>query len=221
MLDIGANRGLYIHHIARLTRKITAFEPLPPMQKWLRRNYPWLDLRPYALSDREGPITIRYPRGNYSWATIAATNQFEGEPAASDIEEASVEMRTLDSFDFADIGFIKIDVEGNEESVIAGASRTLASRPVLLIESEERHNPGSPVRLLTSLRAKGYAGLFVYGGEVLSADHFDPHQDQLRSNVGVEGKTGRYINNFIFVPEEDAARYRSSMTTTIARAARS
>ena len=38
-IDVGANRGLYVHHLLKITPNVVAFEPLPPMQQWLRRNY--------------------------------------------------------------------------------------------------------------------------------------------------------------------------------------
>jgi len=47
----------------------------------------------------------------------------------------TVPMRTLDSFDYTDIGFIKIDVEGYEYKVLLGAKETIKKyRPVLLVE---------------------------------------------------------------------------------------
>jgi FkbM family methyltransferase len=48
--------------------------------------------------------------------------------------------RTLDSFQFASIDFIKIDVQGSEFNVLCGAEQLLKqSRPVLFLEIEEQH----------------------------------------------------------------------------------
>ena len=48
-----------------------------------------------------------------------------------------VEVRTLDSFGFEDVGFIKIDVEGFEREVLMGGIQTiLKSKPILYIEDD-------------------------------------------------------------------------------------
>ena len=55
-------------------------------------------------------------------------------------------MRRLDDFDFADVRFIKADVEGSEREVLAGAQVTIArDRPVILLEllSGTHDDPGA------------------------------------------------------------------------------
>ena len=48
-----------------------------------------------------------------------------------------VEARTLDSFEFASVGLIKLDIQGAEYSALIGARETiLRHRPVLLIEEK-------------------------------------------------------------------------------------
>lgn len=49
-----------------------------------------------------------------------------------------VPIRTLDSFEYSDIGFIKIDVEGYEYKVLLGSKNTIDKcRPVLLVEQNK------------------------------------------------------------------------------------
>jgi FkbM family methyltransferase len=51
-----------------------------------------------------------------------------------------VALQTLDSFQFENVSLIKIDVEGLAFSVIKGPEQKIASsRPVLLVEIEQRH----------------------------------------------------------------------------------
>lgn len=48
-----------------------------------------------------------------------------------------VEMRTLDSFQFADVDFIKVDCEGFEENVLVGACDTiLRCHPTIIVEQK-------------------------------------------------------------------------------------
>lgn len=215
-IDVGANRGLYVYHLRRLTPKIVAFEPLPPMQQWLRRNYPKLDLRTVALSDGNGLATIRYPKGNFSWATLAATNDLS--LADAKIEELSVPLRRLDEFEFPNVGFIKIDVEGHEEAVLRGAERVLDQKPNLLIEVEDRHNPGAPLRLREFLRERGYSGFFIDDGSLVSADLFVPATHAPIEHIGNGGKSGRYINNFIYVPTANAESWAGKMASLLKKA---
>ena len=51
-----------------------------------------------------------------------------------------IETRTLVSFNFTNVGFLKIDVEGFERTVLNGARDHIArARPTILVEMEEGH----------------------------------------------------------------------------------
>jgi FkbM family methyltransferase len=51
----------------------------------------------------------------------------------------SVQMKTIDSFNFNDVGFIKIDIEGCEKLAIWGAKNTIEYyRPVVLFENKKK-----------------------------------------------------------------------------------
>jgi len=207
-VDIGANRGLYVHHLLKLTDKVIAFEPLPPMQRWLRRNYGQrLDLRSLALSDQSDVVEIRYPKGNYSWATIANSNQLE--LAKRKIESLKVPMIPLDDLNLRHIDFIKIDVEGHEEPVLRGGLATIRqAMPNLLIEIEERHSAGSIQRVPALLADMGYAGFYLQDGKLHDITEFNASRDQRPADIGGGDKTGDYINNFIFVPVAKASAFR-------------
>lgn len=199
-IDVGANRGLYVHHLSGIASRVVAFEPLPPMQQWLKRNYPKLDLHHTALSDSAGTALIRYPKGWFSWATLADSNDLG--LASMEIEECEVELRTLDSYAFDNVGFIKIDVEGYEDAVLRGSEQTLKQLPVILIEVEDRHNPGSPKKIRDFLDDHGYDGFFLDESRIASVQQFDPAIDARIENVSTSGKSGRYINNFIYLPRD-------------------
>jgi len=202
-LDVGANRGLYTHHLLPLADEVVAFEPLPSMRHWLRHAYgSRVRIEPVALSDHEGSAPLRMPNGISSWATLAESNKLELADAAKGFAIVETQVRTLDSYDLNKVGFMKIDVEGYEEVVLRGAERTLRREtPNLLIEVEERHNRGSVERVADMLAELGYQGLFVSGYAVKPIADFDLASDQPISHVGQAGKQGHYINNFIFVPD--------------------
>lgn len=94
-----------------------------------------------------------------------------------------------------------------EEAVLTGAGDTLKRwKPVLLIEIEERHNPGGLQRIAKSLSQLGYSGSFFYDRKRYDLTQFDPdlHQgfDDLAQQTVDGAETNRrelkYVNNFVF-----------------------
>jgi FkbM family methyltransferase len=201
-LDIGANEGFFARHLLPLAKSVVAFEPLPEMLARLRANYlDKMEIVGVVLSDHAGQGELRYPTGGYMSATIAESNSSVAESGRV-IKTVVVPMKTLDSFDLTNVGFIKIDVEGHEEAVLHGGLKTLGREmPNLMIEIEERHAPGSLDRVSTLLGDIGYLGYYLQGKELISIARFDPHRDQATK----DNKTGNYINNFLFFPRERAA----------------
>jgi FkbM family methyltransferase len=211
-IDVGANLGLYVHYLLSVAKVVVAFEPNPAISNHVRRFYPQARLETVALSDQPGRASLRMPAGNTSWGTLAETNTLD--KAEAPIQTVDVTLATLDSFQFTDIGLIKIDVEGHEEAVIAGSRETLSrEQPSLIIEIEERHNPGSVKRMFDRLSSEGYAGYYLWDGALVSTTEFDADRDQQAANVGDKGKVGRYINNFIFVPRSRADGFVAASRT--------
>jgi FkbM family methyltransferase len=200
-IDVGANRGLYSYHMLRYSAAVLAFEPLASMRQLLDAHLGRrIRMYPVALSDVDGHTRLRLPAGAPSWATIDPRNTL-GQAGETPIEAITVPTRRLDGYGFNGVGFIKIDVEGHEEHVLRGALETLReNRPTLLVEVEERHNAGSVGRVTALLAGLGYEGFFLDDGRVHPIGEFDASRDQPLEHVGVQGKTGRYINNFFFLP---------------------
>jgi hypothetical protein len=95
-----------------------------------------------------------------------------------------------------DCSFIKIDVEGHEEAVVAGATTLIArQRPVLMVELIEAFNPGAIARLNTHFSQLSYDCFFLSGGVLKPVAEFEAGRDQ-----GLRGRA--YIANFIFIPAE-------------------
>jgi hypothetical protein len=112
----------------------------------------------------------------------------------------AVRTATLDSFKLEGVSLIKIDVEGHEDEVLSGATDTIANcRPVLVVEIEARHRRNAPMRLLDLLASWNYQGYYLVRERGLFAiQDFAWESQQTASNLG----SGRYINNFLFVPSE-------------------
>jgi FkbM family methyltransferase len=198
-IDVGAHRGLYTWFLLQLTNNIVAFEPMAAMQTLLRKIYGnSITLEAVALSDRSGEYPLRIPISNPALATISTNNKLQA--GARAITTLITRTMTLDSFEYRNVGFIKIDVEGHEEAVLRGARTTLVrDMPNLIIEIEERHAPGSTAAVPEFLEKIGYAGCYVDTSRVVDIADFVCDRDQPLGNISGGTKIGRYINNFVFV----------------------
>jgi FkbM family methyltransferase len=202
-LDVGANIGLYSYALKRLGRDVVSFEPDPAYQERLRAllgNHARIES--VALSDRQGIGIMRVPQVRDGYGGARGSLNSRAVPSHSVSMQYEAELRTLDSYDLGNVGFIKIDVEGHEESVLGGAQTTLRrSKPVLLIEIEERHNPGGIDRISNSLSRLGYAGSFFFERKRYCLSAFDPDRHQRREHfeaLEVNRRQLPYVNNFIF-----------------------
>ncbi|GGH17223.1 hypothetical protein GCM10007036_18510 [Alsobacter metallidurans] len=114
-------------------------------------------------------------------------------------------VRRLDAWRLDDVAVIKIDVEGHEAAVLAGARETiLRNRPALVVEIEERHHPGRSSSIVDDLVANGYRAHYIEGGEVVGADVIDFVRLQppaLAKSPDGAFDSG-YVNNFLFLPRE-------------------
>jgi len=135
-----------------------------------------------AASDRAGNAMLKIPvaRGQKIFGLASL------EPVADFVETESqnVELTRLDDAIQDDVGFIKIDVEGHELAVLKGSTSLIRRcKPILLIECEERHNPGGTRRLFEFLKTFGYAGKFVSNGPFYDISEFDAIRDQTRGSA--------------------------------------
>lgn len=209
VLDVGGNRGVYAYHCWRLGAVVEIFEPNPVcirvLDAWASRKR-GVNLHSVALSDAAGTAQLHIPV-DASGTEHDASASIE-DHAFSRSREQPIPLRTLDSFGFSDARLIKIDVEGHESKVIAGAGTTLArSRPALLIEIEQRHLARPVGDVFRQVEHHGYRGFFLQDGRLRPLADFDPARHQSAS--GFAG--GLYINNFLFLHEVrlQAGEYRS------------
>jgi FkbM family methyltransferase len=172
-IDIGAKVGMYTYRIRDHSSEVIAFEPIPIFNHILRAVFANKRARiePYAVSDRRGTAKLRLPYGHdgkpkFGRSTIDPANRFDTEIIAR-TDELEVETRRIDDYDLPDVGFIKIDVEGHELAVLAGAAATLARHtPNLLIECNDEHQPDAVQQLGAWLHAHDYTAVFVEGHEL-------------------------------------------------------
>jgi FkbM family methyltransferase len=204
-VDVGANWGLYTRELARLSHRVHAFEPCSQMAALLRRTSPTnVAVHEIALSDHAGEADLVIPRVGDELVPSLASIEPDVASSAESSESEHVPVRRLDAMVSDDVSFVKIDVEGHELSVLHGARGLIArSRPVFLVEAEERHRAGATRSIFQFFRDCDYQGFFLKDDDVLAVDDFDPDELQNPEALLPDGgrKAGRYyINNFFHFP---------------------
>lgn len=122
-IDVGANAGSYTYPLLQYSQKVVAFEPNPVCHKRLQKIFERQKLRleTVALSNHSGKTILKVPRHIYGLGTIEASNTLEDTFGNETITQVPVKIKKFDAYNIPNIGFMKIDVEGHECSVIQGA----------------------------------------------------------------------------------------------------
>jgi len=173
--DVGANIGFYSWLVRKhpSVTQVVMFEPDPTnfglLEDTLRKNA-ILDCRAMnlALSDRCGETTFLVDRSSGATGALESISQRENKfslhHAYQMTETISVTTATFDSLIAGGLtppDFIKIDVEGAEQVVLAGAPNCLSThKPVLIVET-------SDIGLVHWIRDQGYRAFQIDSGNAL------------------------------------------------------
>lgn len=158
-VDVGANIGLFTIVAAKIVGtdgRVYAFEPSALPRSRLEENIILnrlgnVTVEPLALSDESGELDFSTPMdGHDAWGSLATPT------AGKNIQTARIQTIDWDSYairlDSAKPVMMKIDVEGWENHVLYGATRTLSSSdaPLLQVEftDEAAQSAGSSCALL-------------------------------------------------------------------------
>ena len=182
VIDVGANTGFYALTAAALATAassihVLAFEPDAAVLRALRGNIRLnragrrITLSATALSDHAGAGTLYVPSQAHGLIETSSSLDPAFIPAHS--AERTVPLQTLDAFlaasRFANtpVTVMKIDVEGHEVPVLAGARVTIARfRPILFVEVLRRANLPA---LSTFIAALDYADIPLLDAAPLAA----------------------------------------------------
>ncbi|MEQ9105006.1 MAG: FkbM family methyltransferase [Rhodothermales bacterium] len=169
VVDVGANIGLYAVFFASLVEsgRVLAVEPTPNALARLRANLDRngvterVQVFPGVCSDREGTFQIKSVAGKEEYSSLGEMEH----PRIGDDAWTTTEVpgKTLDGL-IADHGlspgFVKVDVEGMEHVVFAGADEVLSThRPVILSELSDyllRRNGSSAAAVMARIASFDY-----------------------------------------------------------------
>lgn len=126
-VDVGSHVGLWSFYLAKRFARVEAFEPVPEHGDCFALNVtaPTVTLHRCALGAADGEVRIAQFPGNSGHTHVSAYGTIVAP------------MRTLDSFAFDDVDFLKIDCEGYEREVLRGAVDTITRcRPTIIVEQK-------------------------------------------------------------------------------------
>lgn len=205
-VDVGGWYGPWTHRLCRRARQVVTVEPVPHLARLLA-SAPWGNVRVIraAASDRPGTARLWLPPDD------------EGDRGVSSLVRRDIHARaldvpcvTLDDLGLREVGFIKIDVDGNELAVLRGATCVLArDRPALFVELESRIQPIAPV--VTYLSLLGYEGWVLPGASWVRLAAFPLEEHQASASYVVSHgllrrvlpfrRGPRYVNSVLFLPD--------------------
>ena len=141
--------------LAEKFKTVVAFEPVPDhiecwqknMENFLKENSDWgnyTTLHKTALGHENGTSTMRVPNTtNTGMASLVYEGDFGKaqrwvQPNWDKFPNIEIEIKTLDSYEFEKLDFIKMDVEWFELRVLQGAEQTIKKhRPIMYIEMHD------------------------------------------------------------------------------------
>ncbi len=150
-IDIGANIGLWSKELSGFFDKLVCFEPNPICLDYLKKNINLKNSQIYScalgLNNEKRDLFI-HPSNSGASSFInrikigyKEKSQETYSEFPKETKKVNVEIKKLDSFNFTNIDFIKIDVQGFELEVLKGAVQTLdLNNPVLCIEEDDPKN---------------------------------------------------------------------------------
>jgi FkbM family methyltransferase len=198
-IDIGASEGLYTAPLYFYSSCCIAFEPridaTTELKKMSSGLNPPIQIEQFALSNFSGTAELKIYTTDRGRSTMEKANLIEKN---AQVQFEKIKVKRLDDYNFNnEVGFIKIDVEGQEEEVLRGSENLLKKDlPNLLVEIEERHKKNSIINVISYLNTFGYSGYFLRNGLLIDVQNFDVNEYQNINNIG---KVNKYINNFIFI----------------------
>ena len=162
-IDIGANIGLWSKDFTKFFKKTICFEPNTSCLDCLKKNIDVskTEIHNIALGSKNTTSYLYCPDSTGGSSLINQTKYLGIDEFGKEIwdkfdiktTKQTVDIKTLDSFSFLDVSFIKIDVQGYELEVLKGSVNTLKkNNPVVCIEEyKENLDESNEINFLKSL----------------------------------------------------------------------
>ena len=195
VLDVGANIGAHTVPLAKLVGRagrVLAFEPQRTVFYVLCGNVAQNNLNQVychhaAVGERAGTIAVPEldADADFNFGGLALSSA----PAAT--ASATVPVLRIDDLNLTSCDFIKVDVEGMEREVLAGASETIRRfRPVLYVEDDRREKSPALHAYLASL---GYR-FYLHCPMLFNAENFLGNRQNAFPNIASHNLLGCHMD---------------------------
>lgn len=170
-LDVGANIGFYTAIVADEIRKrngagkVICFEPFPDNVSWLRANVAnnsldaYVRILTYGLSDQPQTLALVLREDFREGAKTGNASIAISDTMDAGFAKVDVQLDTLDNAwqslgrEYPRIDFVKVDIEGHEDSFFQGARQTFAAhRPAAMMEVNKTYFRAKGVDIDRTLR---------------------------------------------------------------------
>ena len=162
-IDVGAAVGMYSHWFAKHSKCVYSFEAVPEVFKQLQNTaLEAKNIYPYNLAvGKDNGHSLSFFVDDKRLSNSGFKNLVDG-------IEIKVDCVSVDSMDFQDVGFIKIDTEGTEFDVLLGAEETINKYlPTLMVEIYEKFSENTK-DIFDWLHDKGYVYYYNTRGKGLT-----------------------------------------------------
>jgi FkbM family methyltransferase len=155
VIDIGANIGEFSSAVISRANRLFAIDPDPNVRETLSRNlrsFPNATILPYALSDTDSEVEF-YLSTKQADSSLIQPKQFS--------KTVTVRAMRLDSLiaehGIERIDFLKLEAEGWEPEILAGATRALGLTQKIAVDAgPERYGQPTAKDVLRTLSAAGF-----------------------------------------------------------------
>lgn len=143
VVDVGANTGQWATMLLNcvVPEKLIVIEPQPNAFAILKKQFEGngrIELHNVAIGEREGVANLKITRDTTGASLLTPREEMRALIGSNwaVTTETTVPLTTLDQLlvDLNEISLLKIDVQGYEKPVLAGATQSLARTKFLLIE---------------------------------------------------------------------------------------
>lgn len=203
-MDVGANIGNHLLPVARLVKKVIAFEPNPLMIRKLednlkRNNIDNVLLSNFGLSNANEELPFYSNPVNPGTGSFVAEGNSLNRATAANILSVKIGDEVVNKTELSKLDFVKIDVEGYEYEVITGLRKTLEFfKPIVMFEfmGKASHRKFQSLKSLYGLFPKGYHVCAL--GSSIRARYFD-HNAYDKPKLILYGKD---YSNLIAFPKD-------------------
>ena len=149
-IDVGAHYGTSSYHFSNNFKNVEAFEIDPQIRECLQMNVNNFSRKnvtvyPYGCGREAKHINLsRNVDSHFTKINLKSNNLSE--------ENSDSKIIPLDNYDWQDVDFIKIDVEGYENEVILGALKLIERcKPIILFEKNRVNENPNPQTILNNM----------------------------------------------------------------------